>query len=169
MENEKIETRVIEDTLNPIFMQCLEFKYDFKSLNQAPPVILSIWDADEGFISDSADYLGRAVITLDQTKIKLNEQIPKPSWYPIKHGVGEKAPKSGEILASFSVVEADYNFEKVASAIDLSKYIDSQEYSVSINALGLRDLESIGLFPIQKAYIQFMIKSLTDPVKAGQM
>ena len=40
---------------------------------------------------------------------------------------------------------------------------------MKINVLGLRDLESIGIMPIQKAYIKFMVKSLTDPVKAGTL
>lgn len=36
-----------------------------------------------------------------------------------------------------------------------------------INCLGLRELESIGLIPIQKAFVSFMVKSLTDPRTAG--
>jgi len=39
--------------------------------------------------------------------------------------------------------------------MNLSKYVVQKDYDVTINALGLRDLESIGMIPIQKAYIQF--------------
>ena len=40
---------------------------------------------------------------------------------------------------------------------------------MSINVLGLRDLQPDGLLPIQKAYIKFMIKSLVDAQQAGTM
>ena len=41
--------------------------------------------------------------------------------------------------------------------------VEKKDFNVFINCLGLRELESIGLIPIQKPFVKFMIKSLTDP------
>jgi len=41
-----------------------------------------------------------------------------------------------------------------------------KEYSVDLNVLGLRELESFGLMPIKKPFIKFRIKSLLPPDKA---
>ncbi len=38
-----------------------------------------------------------------------------------------------------------------------------QEYLVDINILGLRDLQSVGILPVKKAYISFNLKSLVSP------
>lgn len=51
----------------------------------------------------------------------------------------------------------------------MNDMVEKLDYDVFINCLGLRELESIGLLPIQKAFVSFMIKSLTDPKESGQM
>ena len=47
--------------------------------------------------------------------------------------------------------------------------VEKLDFDVKINCLGLRNLESMGLIPIQKAFVSFMVKSLTDPKKSGQL
>lgn len=47
--------------------------------------------------------------------------------------------------------------------------VDKLDFDVFINCLGLRSLESMGIIPIQKAFVSFMVKSLTDPKKSGSM
>jgi hypothetical protein len=48
----------------------------------------------------------------------------------------------------------------------LADYIPMKEYTIEINVLGLRQLESFGLMPIKKPFIKFNIKSLLPPEKA---
>jgi hypothetical protein len=38
-----------------------------------------------------------------------------------------------------------------------------EEYLVDINILGLRDLQSVGILPVKKAYVSFDLKSLVSP------
>ena len=45
----------------------------------------------------------------------------------------------------------------------MNEMVEKKDFNVFINCLGLRELESIGLIPIQKPFVKFMIKSLTDP------
>lgn len=51
----------------------------------------------------------------------------------------------------------------------MNEMVEKKDFSVFINCLGLRELESIGLLPIQKPFVKFMIKSLTDPRQAGTL
>lgn len=41
--------------------------------------------------------------------------------------------------------------------------IEFKEYTVEINVLGLRQLQSFGLMPVKKPFIKFNLKSLLPP------
>lgn len=167
---DKIETKVVDDNLNPIFFEVKDIEYDFNKLEDAPPIILEVYDSDAGLISDSADFLGRAVINLKDANTSSEPAvIPRPKWHDIKFGVEESSPACGAILCSFVVVEEDVVFDKAAKDVDLHDEVVTKEYKVSINVLGLRELTPDGLLPIQKAYLKFMIKSLLDAKEAGTM
>ena len=79
-----------------------------------------MYDSDEGLISDSADFLGRAVIKLqDASTSETPNSIPEPRWHDIKFGVGDSEPACGAILCSFCIVDGDASFDIVDSAVDL--------------------------------------------------
>jgi hypothetical protein len=59
------------------------------------------------------------------------------------------------MLVSFSVVESDYMFKTPLAYLRLVEQIEYKEYSVEINVLGLRELQSFGLLPVKKPYIRF--------------
>ena len=147
--DEEVKTKVVDDNLNPIFYEVKDIEYDFNEINDAPPIILEVYDADEGLISDSADFLGRAVINLKDANTSTEPKvIPIPKWHDIKFGVEESSPACGQILCSFVIAEADNPFEEKAEEVKLAKTVEVQEYKVSINVLGLRELTPDGLMPI---------------------
>jgi hypothetical protein len=41
--------------------------------------------------------------------------------------------------------------------------VDFRENEIEINILGLRDLQSVGILPVKKAFIVFNLKSLVPP------
>ena len=43
----------------------------------------------------------------------------------------------------------------------------TDEYQVEINILGLRNLESVGILPVKKAFVKFNLKSLLPPDSHG--
>ena len=132
---------------------------------------MDFMDADEGIFSSSADFLGRSTIFLkDIEDLSRDNRIPEPKWYPIKFGTDENSPNCGEILCSFSLTPGD-TILKPAEEHDrlMNLMVDNSDYDVIINCLGLRQLESAGLLPVQKAFIKFLVKSLTDPKRAGQL
>lgn len=76
----------------------------------APPLILNIWDKDEGAF-DSDDFLGRAVIYLKDASISNDDTIPVPKWHKVVMGFSDNEPSIGDILVSFSLVADDYSFK----------------------------------------------------------
>ena len=109
---EEVATTVIEDNVNPIFMEAKEIGLDFldhQNYTDAPPIVLDVMDADEGFISSSADFLGRCKIFLTDIEDLSNgvDAIPTPKWYDIKFGTDASSPACGQILCSFALFPGD--------------------------------------------------------------
>ena len=69
----------------------------------------------------------------------------------------------GEILVSFAVAEIDYNFLLPAPSVDLRARVEFKEMDCNMLILGLRELQSPGILPVKKAFVQFNIKSLVPP------
>jgi Ca2+-dependent lipid-binding protein len=108
-DKEKPKTPVVEDNCNPIFFSTLEVYYDFSKPEEAPPIILNIWDKDTAIL-DSDDFIGRAVVFLKDAAISNDDTIPEPKWHNVIMGFSENEPSIGQILCSFSVVTDDYRF-----------------------------------------------------------
>jgi metal-sulfur cluster biosynthetic enzyme len=72
-DGDDVRSSVIDDNLNPIYYESRTFDYEFNNIKDAPPVIISAFDTDAGFISSSNDYLARAVIHLDSAAVNHNE------------------------------------------------------------------------------------------------
>ena len=85
---------MIEDNINPIFFEAVELYYDYDTLNDAPPVVLNIWDKDEQIL-DTDDYLGRCVVYLNKASVSYDDSIPEPKWHDIKIGFSENDPPCG--------------------------------------------------------------------------
>ena len=51
----------------------------------------------------------------------------------------------------------------------MNEMVEKLEFDIFINCLGLRELQSVGLMPIQKAFVAFKVNSLTDRRQSGQL
>lgn len=97
---------------------------EFNELDDAPPIILNFFDTDEGgmfsLMGDDDDYMGRAIIFLDQigdprdesTHLATHETlgidtIPQPTWYPVKFSMnsGWDEDSGARVLVSFAQSE----------------------------------------------------------------
>jgi len=106
--------------LNPIFLETIDMLYDMSDLENAPPIVFNMWDRDEDILDSTDDYLGRAVIYLDQASSNLTEHgsdddsycnsIPKPKWHDIRVGFDETQPACGQVLCSFIIARDDFDF-----------------------------------------------------------
>ena len=90
---------MINDTLNPIFYDVAEFQLDAIDIENAPPVILTLFDTDEGLFDSGDDYLGSAVIHLKDAATKTKDQDGSdelqtppeiPQWHDFKEGFDQK-------------------------------------------------------------------------------
>lgn len=97
-DGKDLRTEVVDDSLNPIFYETVEFAIDFEKITDMPPIILNLWDHNE-YLPDV--YLGRAVINVEEHKDQFEgyenefrqplqakdaDDLPsKPKWYPIKY------------------------------------------------------------------------------------
>jgi len=102
-EGTKLNTRKIEDSLNPIYFETIEMLYDMADLESAPPIILNVWDSDTDLLDSTDDFLGRAVIYLKDASTNLEfgddeskcNTVPKPIWHDIRIGFDDKEPACG--------------------------------------------------------------------------
>ena len=145
-EGEQYKTKMIEDSLNPIYFETIEMLYDMADLDTAPPIIFNIWDHDDDLTDFSDDFLGRAVIYLKDASTNLEygddeamcNTVPKPQWHDIRIGFDESTPACGQVLCSFIVARDDFDFQTPAQYLKLSDYVPTQEYDLDINVLGMR-------------------------------
>ena len=192
---ETVQTKVIHDNLNPIFYEAKEIQLNIGDLSTAPPIVFNVWDKDEDLLDlDDDDYLGSARIDLAEASIVINtreverdakrlrgkpsmkftndanelNQIPTPKWHDVRGGLNDKLPACGQVLCSFILVEegTSFNFRSQLSTLNLSEKVRTKSFNVEINVLGLRDLQSFGILPIKKPFIQFNIRSLLPPERA---
>lgn len=111
---------------------------------------------------DSDDFICRALIPISEASTVFEEDsVPRPNWHKCRLKAG--APECGEVLVSFSICSDDFNFKTPVKYMNLMETVKFDEYTIEMNILGLRDLQSNGILPVKKAFIQFNLKSLVPP------
>jgi hypothetical protein len=149
---EKKRTQTIEDNNNPLYYEVVELDYEVENqddLESYPPFIFDCYDADEGILDSTDDFMGRAIIEPEDCALITQEKLEafnnqelnvdvEPRWHPFHFAPGE--PKCGEILVAFAVVEHDYNFMFKPENIDLNSRVMKSEFSCDLMILGLRNL-----------------------------
>lgn len=159
-----------------MFYECITLDLEASRFEELPPFVIDCYDRDEDLIGQSYDYIGRAVIKIDEncsykvieSKHTINDDgPPEPKWHPFTYHEG--GPQCGEVLVSFVICKSpDYNF-KIGKS-DLKMYgkdkhaiVQFEDCKCEINVLGLRDLQSPGFLPVKKAFIEFGLNSLVPP------
>ena len=134
---EEIRTAVVEQTNNPIYYEVKDFMLEFNELDDAPPIILNFYDTDEGgmfsLLGDDDDYMGRAIIFLDQigdpkddstqlATLDRIDSIPHPTWYPVKFSMnsGWSEDNGARVLVSFAQCEFHESFALPPDEITLN-------------------------------------------------
>ena len=158
-------TITINDNVNPIYYQALDMIYEANRKEDLPPFIIDCYDEDQTLVGkNDQDFLARATIYLQEGDDKnYNEVdvIQKPVWHPMRYK--PDGPVSGEVLCSFTVVDDDFSFKRDLDYVKLENYVETKEFQVSMNVLGLRGLQSPGILPVQKAFVNFNLKGFVSP------
>jgi hypothetical protein len=157
-------TSIVEKSINPIFYETVEFPFIVSSLDYAPPFVLYIKDNNRWLFRNYSNFVGRAIIPYKEASLSTDfTSEPHPKKHPIKMGFSPKEPIMGEILVSFAIIPIP-TFSPPIPPI-LSPQTDL--YKISINILGLRNLQSSSILPVKKPIITFNIKSLLPAEKAS--
>lgn len=153
---------MIWDNVNPLFYEGLDAIYEANCVEELPPVIVDVFDMDENLVgSNSTDFICRATLFVQHLNYSDGDTIPTPEWHNLYYKKGGVA--CGQILLSFAVTADDYNFKKQLKNLQLEKQVEMKEFGVAMNILGLRGLQSPGLLPVRKAFLQFNLKSMVPP------
>ena len=110
---------------------------------------------------NDSDYLARATIYKWECEFSEDDSVPTPKWHPLRFA--PESPPAGEVLISFSIVEDDFSFQKSIEYVALHEQVEMKEFQVSMNVLGMRGLQSPGLLPVKKAFVNFNLKGLVPP------
>lgn len=154
-------TNVIWDNVNPLFYEGLDVVYESNSVEELPPVIVDVFDMDESITGNTTDFICRALLYVQNLEHSDGDTIPTPVWHDLFFKKG--GPACGQILLSFAIVADDYNFKKLLPNLHMEDQVEMKEFGVSMNILGLRGLQSPGLLPVRKAFLQFNLKSMVPP------
>ena len=73
------------------------------------------------------------------------------------------------MLVSFSIVSDDFAYKTPLAYMNLMETVVFDDYQVEVSILGLRSLQSVGILPVKKAFIQFNLKSLVPPTCAQKV
>jgi len=90
-----MKTKTIQDSLNPVFYTVKDLVYEFDELENAPPVIIHVFDEDKGLFDNNPDYMGSAVIHLKEAHVhnqqktfkKMLNTPPVPKWHDFRVGL----------------------------------------------------------------------------------
>ena len=148
---------------------------DIKDPDSYPPFLFDVYDEDNDFLDNTDDFLGRCqiepelcqaggslVLQSDFEKDKSKEIPMTPQWHKFYFQEGEKP--CGEVLCSFAVSVIDHNFETTdAARVNLRSLVPKLDFDVNMLILGLRSLQSPGILPVKKAFIEFLCSSLVPP------
>jgi len=64
-----VRTKTVQDTVNPLFYEVKHIIYSYDDINDAPPIVLNVWDEDDGLFDSTTDYMGSAVIYLKDAHV----------------------------------------------------------------------------------------------------
>lgn len=93
---QEIKTSTINDSVNPvrrntipyliltkIWNERIEFNGRFDTWEEAPPIMLTLWDEDSASLNN--DFLGSALVQISQASLNPNI-LPNPTWIPFLLG-----------------------------------------------------------------------------------
>jgi hypothetical protein len=161
-KNANNRSSVVWDNNNPIFFETIKIDEIecYTGIDDLPPFVLDIYDKDN-IVKD--DFLGRAVINVkDSAFTEDYDKLPTPRWHPIRMSPSNNP--QGEILVSFFIFNGiDGAQPKNLDKKSIADTVKFDDYQIDIEVLGLRNLQSGGILPVKKAFIQFNLKSLVSP------
>ena len=150
---------VYMDSLNPVWNE--RVLINSKAFDDwMPPVIVKAYDQDERiFRKDDYECLGMSKVPISITDIKVNgdvNHIADFQWHIIKDNT---KLNTANVLMSFTILQNDGGLNPLNIR---SMYFPKDSYLIKLHILGLRNLQSPGMFNVKNPYIKFHTGALKN-------
>lgn len=150
--NQETSSDTFVDSLNPVWNDRLILSSKAYA-NWIPPVIIKVLDKDAKFIlKDKYECLGLCHVNLTANDYVQNrdfQTVPPFKLYTVKD---DTSLDTASLLMSFTVIQTE-------SVLDRKQLIrfnpESEKYLIKLHILGLRNLQSSGMFSVKNPYIKF--------------
>lgn len=153
------KTSVYKQTLNPIWNERVLIN-SFIYGNYIPSLILKVYDLDENVITaDDYECLGYDLVRMNEDMLLSQRdanKIQQMRWYSIRD---DNNNISGSILMSLTVLVLESNLD-IYSIHHMN--FPKEKYILKLSIVGLRDLQSSGIFRVRNPYIRFHIGSVKN-------
>jgi len=121
----------------------------FDEVEECPPFVFTVWDHDD---IGKDEFIGFATVILEKRHLNPVGEV-EPSWVPVS--IGDSGTHFGKILLSF---EAYSDISLIPKNISIEPA--SKKYYMNMRILGMRNLKSLGILPVKRAFIRFDIDSV---------
>ena len=169
MEGKTQSSSVKYDQINGSWNESIVFRnisFDINDISSWPIVYMRVLDED--VISN--DPLGYSYIWLSETSYKINSiDNIDPKWHQFRLCNSDRP--QGKVLLSFYILENNNSNSKSRDQFkmlndkiaNIKLCPDMDLYNFSINVVGLRKLEPLGILPVRRSYIHFDLNSIIIP------
>ena len=163
-----VSTQVVKCSLNPLWLirKVIDTEiYQVEGETFLAPLVVKVFDHDDGGLlsSDSLEFLGMAAIPMEDMTPRANYGLFKnPEWYNLRYSDTEGF---GKILMSYTLHPVTIPIPQTLGPLIEPSMV--RDYMVKIKILGLRDLQSPGLFEISRAKIILDASSLKSGGNGG--
>lgn len=154
-----VSSSIYMDSLNPVWNERMLI-YGKAFGKWIPPVIVKAYDQDQNLIAkDDYECLGVCKVQFSLNDIKLRgdvNEIPPFKTYQI---VDDTKLETASLTMSFTVVQHEGGINPMTIKPMLFK---RDSYLIKLHILGLRNLQSPGMFNVKNPYIKFHTGSLKN-------
>lgn len=150
-------------SLNPVWNERIviaSYLYD----NWLPPLIVKCLDRDERLIGgDAFESLGVAIVKLGKSQVLKSgdpNALPKPDWYLVRDELGAN---TASLLLGVAVLVAEAPVDPRSLA---PLALPRDRFLLKLYILGLRDLQSAGLFAVKRPFLKFHAGALKSSAQS---
>lgn len=163
------KTSVFKNSLNPVWCERVVMQSSMYPGGWIPPLLAKIKDEDENLITaDEYEPVGLVKIPIKPENIlrggsfeQMVNNIPPLEWYLVKDDIGTITAKLFMSVTVVSLEGTNVSLQAVAPM-----RFPQDKYNFKIHILGMRGLQSRGLFPVRQPMIKFHVGALRNGNKS---
>ena len=156
INGETRKTSVRKKCINGIWNEKLTFssRFIYNDYFTWPLILVKVMDQDSELIESKNEILGYTYIFMNEKIVLNSTKKQKPKWEQLY--LDKSNLPHGQILLSFYIFDSEHFNDSTNINIEP----ETEQYKITINALGLRDLKPLSFIDIKKPFISFDLNSI---------